>query len=424
MQIIENDKIKEKMYKEKLENGMDVMIIPKKGEQKKYIIWGVNFGSVDNKFILGDSNEVTKIPDGIAHYLEHKMFEQKSGVNSLDALCALGVDANAFTTNNFTAYLYECTDNFYEALDEFMDYVQNPYYTAENVEKERGIIEQEIAMYDDEPEWQLYMNTMKLLYHKNPIRIDIAGTKESIAEINENTLYTIYNNFYTPENMAMVIVGDFDVNEILEEVKKRIIKKASNFKITRVTEDEPDDICDKKKEVKMDISRPIFMVAYKVKIDKENIVKKDLSMEILSDIMFGKSSNLYQRLYNKGLISTEFGYDFEYARDYAHYAIEGSSEEPEKVIEEIKNEVDFYLNQGINEEDFERIKKKVYGDMVKDYNDVRTIGNHVLSYYFKDIDVFDFFEEIDSITKEYVEQVLKEVFDENKKVISIVKNKD
>ena len=209
MQIIENKKIKEKMYTEKLDNGLNVMIIPKKGEQKKYAIWGVNFGSVDNKFIIGDDEKVTEIPDGIAHYLEHKMFEQRSGINSLDTLSSLGVDANAFTTNNFTAYLYECTDNFYEALDELMDYVQNPYYTAENVEKERGIIEQEISMYDDEPEWQLYMNAMKCMYHKNPVRIDIAGTKDTIAKINEKTLYTIYNNFYVPENMVIAIVRRF-----------------------------------------------------------------------------------------------------------------------------------------------------------------------------------------------------------------------
>lgn len=423
MQIIENNKIKEKMYKEKLENGLDVVIIPKKGEQKKYIIWGVNFGSVDNKFILGDSNEVTRIPDGIAHYLEHKMFEQRNGRNSLDTLCALGVDANAFTTNNFTAYLYECTDNFYEALDEFMDYVQNPYYTAENVEKERGIIEQEIAMYDDEPEWQLYMNAMKLMYHKNPMRIDIAGTKETIAEINENTLYTIYNNFYTPENMIITVVGDFEPEKILQEIKNRMIKKASNIKITRVTEDEPDEIFAKKKEVQMDISRPIFMIGYKVKMDNKDMIKKDLALEILGNIIFGSSSKLYQKLYNDGLISSEFGFDFEYARDYAHYILQGSSDNPEKVIDEIKNEVDFYLNQGILEEDFDRIKKKVFGDMVRDYNEVRTIGNQVVSYYFKGINVFDFFEEFDSITKEYTEQILKDIFKEDKKVISIVKTK-
>ncbi len=169
---------------------------------------------------------------------------------------------------------------------------------------------------------------------------------------------------------------------------------------------------------------PIFMVAYKVKMDNKDMVKKDLSIEILSNIIFGKSSNLYQKLYNEGLIFSELGFDFDFARNYAHYAIQGTSENPEKVIEEIKNEVDFYLNQGIPEEDFERVKKKVYGDMIKDYNDVRTIGNHVMAYYFRGISIFDFFEEFDSISKEYVESVLKEVFDENKKVISIVKPKD
>ncbi|MCI8548753.1 MAG: insulinase family protein, partial [Bacilli bacterium] len=256
MQIIENSKIKEKMYIEKLENGLTVMIIPKKGAQKKYIIWGVNFGSVDNKFIIGESNEVTNIPDGIAHYLEHKMFEQRSGVNALDTLSSLGVDANAYTTNNYTAYLFECTDNFYPALDEFMDYVQNPYYTASNVEKERGIIEQEIAMYDDEPEWALYMNTLKLMYHNNPIRIDIAGTKESISKIDEKTLYTIYNNFYVPENMAIAICGDFEPDKILDEIKKRMVCKNSNQKITRVYSEEPEEIKEKEKIVKMPISMP------------------------------------------------------------------------------------------------------------------------------------------------------------------------
>ena len=423
MKIIDNNKIKEKMYVEKLDNGLTVMIVPKKGEQKKYIIWGVNFGSVDNKFMIDD--EVTKIPDGIAHYLEHKMFEQRSGINSLDTLSSLGVNANAFTTNNFTAYLYECTDNFYLALDEFMDYVQNPYYTAENVEKERGIIEQEISMYDDEPEWQLYMNAMKLMYHKNPVRIDIAGTKETIAEIDENTLYKIYNNFYVPENMAIAVCGDFEPEKILQEIKNRMTLKMLNKKITRICEEEPEEIFEKKKVVQMEISRSIFMIGYKVKLNAdENIVKKDLSIEILSNIIFGSSSNLYKKLYEEGFILSEFEFDFEYARDYAHYIIQGSSDNPEKVINEIKNEVDFFLNQGIKEEDFSRIKKKVYGELVKSYNDVQSIGNSAISNYFKNINIFDFFEEFDSLSKEYTEQVLKEVFVENKKVISIVESKD
>lgn len=204
MQVIENSKIKEKMYIEKIPNGLTIIMIPKEKIKKKYITWGVGFGSIDNQFIIGNSQDITKIPDGVAHYLEHKMFEQRSGINALDTLTNFGVDANAYTTNTYTTYLYECTENFYEALDEFMDYIQNPYYTAENVEKERGIIEQEIAMYDDEPGQAIYMNLLKAMYHRNPINIDIAGTKESIAEIDEKVLYTIYNNFYVPENMVIV----------------------------------------------------------------------------------------------------------------------------------------------------------------------------------------------------------------------------
>ena len=419
MQIIENSKIKEKMYIDKLENGLTVIVMPKKGIQKKYIVWGVNFGSVDNRFKV-DGEEIL-IPDGIAHYLEHKMFEQRSGINSLDTLTNLGVDANAYTTNNYTAYLYECTDNFYEALDEFMDYVQNPYYTTENVEKERGIIEQEIMMYDDEPDWAMYMNAMKLMYHRNPIRIDIAGTKESIAEIDANTLYKIYNNFYVPENMALVVCGDFEPKDIIEEIKKRMILKPLNISIERVYEEEPEDIFEKKKEVKMEISMPIFMVAYKDKMCEEEIVKKDLALEILSNLIIGKSSKLYKRLYEAGLILGDLGFDYEYARNYAHFFIQGQSPDPEKVIEEIKNEIEFFINRGIIEEDFERIKKTIYGEYVKDYNDVSTIGNSIISNYFKDINIFDFFEEFETLNKEYVQEVLKNVFREDKMVVSIVK---
>ena len=225
MQVIENLKIKEKLYIEKLDNGLTVMIIPKPNTKKKYITWGVNFGSIDNHFINPKTKEEVKIPDGVAHFLEHKMFEQENGSNSLDVLSSIGVEANAYTTNDHTTYLYECNDHFYDALDEFMDYVQNPYYTEENVEKEKGIIAQEIKMYDDHPFWQVYMNAMECLYKNNPIKIDIAGTVEEINKIDKDILYTCYNTFYTPSNMLMVVSGDFNPEELLEEIKKRLMKK-------------------------------------------------------------------------------------------------------------------------------------------------------------------------------------------------------
>ena len=224
MKEIKNNNVKESVFIEKLENGLTVMVIPRKNVRKKYIIFGTNFGSNDNKFILPGESEEKSVPDGIAHFLEHKMFEQKSGINSLDTLTAMGVSANAYTTNDHTAYLYEATENFYEALDEFMDYVQNPYYTDENVEKEKGIIAQEINMYEDYPEWQTYLNAIKCMYKNFPVRIDIAGSVESIGKITKEMLYLCYDNFYTPSNMGIAICGDFEPEKILEEIKKRIIK--------------------------------------------------------------------------------------------------------------------------------------------------------------------------------------------------------
>ena len=237
MQIIENNKIQEKVFIEKMKNGLTVMVFPRKNIQKKYIIWGTRFGSIDNNFIAPGDNEPTKVPDGIAHYLEHKLFEQENGKNSLDVLSSLGVDANAYTSNSMTAYLYECSDNFYEALDEFMNYVQNPYFTDENVEKERGIIGQEIMMYNDYPDWRLYMNAIKCMYSKNPIRIDVAGTKETIAEINKEKLYKIYNTFYRLDNMVLIVCGDFKVEEILQEIEKRITLTRNNTEIKRIYEE-------------------------------------------------------------------------------------------------------------------------------------------------------------------------------------------
>ena len=200
-----------------------------------------------------------------------------------------------------------------------------------------------------------------------------------------------------------------------------MIIKNNNQKITRVYSEEPEEIKDKKKEVQMQISMPMFMLGYKVPMVNENMVKKDLAIEILGNIIIGSSSKLYKRLYEEGLILSEFSFDFEFARNYSHVIIQGNSKNPEKVIEEIKNEMEFFINQGISDEEFERQKKKVYGNLVKNYNDVSTIGNMAMSNYFKGINMFLYFEEFETLSKEYLEEILKNIFTEDKKVISIVK---
>ena len=421
MQVIENLKIKEKLYIEKLENGLTVMIIPKPGILKKYIIWGTNYGSNDSTFIVPGEDSETVVPEGVAHFLEHKMFEQENGVNSLDALTSLGVEANAYTTNDHTAYLYECTDNFYEALDEFMDYVQHPYFTDENVEKEKGIIGQEIMMYDDYPEWKVYLNTMKAMYHNNPIKIDITGTIETISKIDKEILYKCYNTFYNPGNMAMVICGDFIPEKILEEVKSRLIPNTQKGEIKRIYPEEPESIVENRIEQKMEVSQSLYSIGIKDKVVKpEAKVKRHIAIEILLNLIFGKSSKLYKDLYSEGIIYSTPSIDYEFSDKYAHVILSGQSNSPDEVFKRFKDEIKKMLENGINVEDFERTKKKIYGSYVKEYNDVADISRMFLADYFKGINSFDYLEEIDLINLDYITQVAKEIFDEEKMVLSVV----
>lgn len=420
MQIIENSKIKEKLYVEKLENGLTVMILPKK-TRKKYIVWSTNFGSIDNKFYSNGEDTLTTVPDGIAHYLEHKLFEQENGKNSLDVLTSIGVDANAYTTNDHTAYLYECTENFDEALDEFMNYVQNPYFTDENVEKERGIIEQEIMMYDDYPEWAIYMNALKCMYKDNEINIDVAGTKETIAKIDKDKLYKIYNSFYKPENMIMVLAGDFEPEKDIEKIKQRITLKENNKETIRVYNDEQLDIVKAYVEKQMDVSMPQIIIGYKDNDLTSNKIKKDIAIEILSSIIIGKSSEFFEELYEEGKILAEPSMLYEFSKTYAHILIQAQT----NFVEEFKNKLDEKIKKlqkdGIKKEDFERAKKKAYGEFVKEYNDVSTIASNIVSDYFRNINSFEYFEEFGTISKDYVEEILKEVFVDDMKVISVIK---
>lgn len=425
MQIIENSKVKEKLYVEKLENGLTVMIMPKKNIQKKYMIWATNFGSIDNKFIAPNDKEETNIPDGVAHFLEHKMFEQQNGTNSLDTLTALGVNANAYTTTDHTCYLFECTDNFYPAMDELMDYVQNPYFTDQNVEKEKGIIGQEIQMYDDYPSWAVYMNAMKCMYKNNPIIIDIAGSIESISKIDKEVLYKCYNTFYHPSNMVMCFAGDFEPETLIEEVKIRLKPTEKHGEIKRIYPEEPEQIVKKENTQNMEVSMPIFVIGIKDVIDNKNctsssIVKKHIAIEILLNMLIGKSSKLYKELYEAELITGEPYLEYEFSKQYAHVSITGQSNNPKKVLEKFEAEIKKMKENDIDLAHFQRVKNMIYGNYVKEYDDVAEICRMFVGDYMKGINSFEYIEEYEQVTPEYTKQVLEEVFKEEKTVLSIV----
>ena len=423
MQVIENLKVKEKVYIEKLKNGLTVFIIPKKGIKKKYIIWGTHYGSNDSKFIVPGEEQITEVPKGVAHFLEHKMFEQENGRNSLDVLSSLGVNANAFTTNTHTAYLYEATDNFYEALDEFMDYVQHPYFTDENVEKEKGIIGQEIMMYDDYPEWKVYLNALEAMYHNHPVKLDITGTIETISHIDKEILYKCYNTFYNPSNMCLVVCGDFKPEEILKEIENRLIEKNHAGEIKRIYEEEEESIVKSKTESKMEVSIPLFTLGIKCLPPKQKEkVKTHIAIDILLNMIVGESSKLYQDLYKNGVLLNMPSFEYEFTDEYAHILISGVSRDTNQFFEKFNQEVQNYINKGINKEDFERTKKMIYGEYIKEYNDVSNIARMFLTDFMKGINSFDYIEEITTLDLEYVKQVLIDNFKKDKMVYSVVKN--
>jgi len=425
MKILDCLKIKEKAYIEDLDNGLKVIIVPKKESTKKFVIWGTKFGSIDNKFILPETGEEVAVPDGVAHFLEHKMFEQPNGTNSLDTMMALGLDANAYTTNDHTAYLFECSEdeNFYKGLDELMDYVQSPYYTNENVEKEKGIIGQEIMMYDDDPGFQLYLNTLKCLYSKCPIRIDIAGSIDSIAPINPDILYKCYNTFYNPSNMVLVVCGNFEPQNILEEIKKRLKPSKNIGEIHRIYEEEPKEINEKHMEKSMSVSMPIFMIGIKDKIvNPSERVRRHMAIEVILNLLIGKSSNLYKKLYEEQILLGEADSEYEFSNQYAHILISGQSNNPQLVQDMLITEIEKLKNNGFVVEDFERMKRKIYGEFVTEFNDVASISRMFLADTVKQINSFDYVDEYDNITMEYAKELLNEVFVEDKMVLSVIKN--
>ena len=415
--------IDEKAFTEKLDNGLEVIIIPKKNIQKKYIMYGTRFGSIDNKFVVPNTGEEVEIPDGVAHFLEHKMFEQENGKNSLDVLMALGIDANAYTTTDHTTYLFECTDHFYEGLDELMDYVQNPYFTDENVEKEKGIIGQEITMYDDDPGWSVYLGAMDCMYKDNPIKIDTAGTIESISGINPDTLYKCYNTFYNPSNMVIVACGDFEPEELLKEIKDRLIQKEKQGEIKRIYPEEQLEINKKYTEKEMTISQPIFVIGYKdiPNKDKFEMVRKHIAIEIILNIVLGESSDLYNELYENGELFSVPSFDYEFSNQYAHILISGQGQNPEDLMKKIKEKIEKVKSEGIEITELERTKKKIYGNYVSEYNNVSDIARMFLADWMKGVNSFDYINAFGSIGKEYVEKVLKAIFNEENMVLSVVK---
>ena len=425
MEKIVNDIIKEELYFETLENGLRVYFMPKRGFVKKYAILATDFGSNDLEFVPKGECDRIRVHEGIAHFLEHKMFEQPDGGNAFDLFSKYGASANAFTNFNMTAYLFSATENFNECLTHLIDYVQTPYYTEENVEKEKGIIAQEIKMYDDDPSWQVYFNALKAMYQKHNVRIDIAGDVDSIYKITPDELYKCYNTFYNPSNMILFVIGDLDENEVMDVIKKSNhsdIEKIEG-KIQRFPNEEPKEIAQKEIVEKYQVSMPMFNIAYKdedVNLREKELLKKEVVSDILCDMIFKTGSELNEDMYMKGMVNDSFYGGFYSEVEYAFTLISGEGKDPHKVKDTITEYLERYKKEGLSRVGFERAKKKKIGEFLKYMDSMEFIANNFISYAFKDVNILDYLEVLKEVEFEDVENRLRTHFKEENCVISIV----
>lgn len=412
MEKIVNSKINEEYIKVKHPSGLTILLAPMKGYSSTFALFATKYGSVDTTFKTAAEKDFVCVPEGIAHFLEHKLFENEDcDVFSLYA--KYGANANAFTSFDKTAYLFSCTDYVKENLEILLDFVQKPYFTKETVDKEQGIIGQEIRMYDDDPNWRVFFNCLTSLYHNNPVRIDIAGTTDTIAKIDADLLYKCYYTFYNLHNMVLSIAGNFDVDEVLALCDK-MLKPCDAIGLETTIEDEPYEVVKKENVQKMSVSIPLFNIAFKADYkDGFEGTKDYVYCTTLLSMIAGKTSKGYKEMYESGLINSAFSAESFYGRGFFAPMFSGESKKPREVFEKIKQLISDAKANGLDKEQFEIIKKQNYGELLSGFNSVRVVAQNMMEAHFSDISAFDMIDISAQMTFEDVTAFLDKIDIEN-----------
>lgn len=416
---IKNELLNEKYYDIDHPSGLKILVMPKENYSSTYAIFATKYGSIDTMIQMKDGS-FKEIPEGTAHFLEHKLFESED-LDAFERFAKTGASANAYTSFDRTGYLFSCSANFKKNLEILLDFVQNPYFTQATVEKEQGIIGQEIDMYKDVPDWEVMFNCLMNMYHNLPVRIDIAGTHESIAQISAETLYGCYDNFYNLHNMVLSVAGNVSVDEVIE-VADKMLKPVEGKMAQRKVIDEPKEVVSPYVEEKLSVATPQFMFGFKENRDTpERTAKEEVTMEILLDMISGQSSELYRRLFDNKLINNSFGFEYFTGFGYSCVFFAGESTDPKAVADEIVKEIKSFRENGFDKSAFDRTKKKLYGRMIMGMNDVDGIANNMAVSYFAGEDIFTDFEIYKTVTLEDVEELFKDTLDENYSVLSVIK---
>ncbi|KAB7672200.1 EF-P 5-aminopentanol modification-associated protein YfmH [Bacillus sp. B1-b2] len=416
--------LKEKLFYEKLSNGLDVFILPKKGFYKTFATFTTKFGSIDTKILKNGSKEAIQFPDGIAHFLEHKMFEDENG-DVFHTFAKQGAIVNAYTNFTRTAYTLSATSNIDRNLISLLDFVQHPYFTNETVEKERSIIEQEIQMYNDNPDWRSRFALLENMFWSHPVKNDIAGTISTINKINVEDLYTCYKAFYHPTNMALFIVGNVNPEDVLTLVKNNQENKVFHEfnKIDREFSNEKSVVKKKNSIMNFTVQSPKVYIGFKdsnLVETRQKLLKYEMTINVLLELMFGQSSEAYEIMYSKGLINETFSLESTIEDSFGFSIIGGDSNDPEEVIKIVSQTIENFKKETIKQEDMQRAINKEVGNFLSALNSPQYIANQFTRYHFNNINLFDSIPILQKLTIKDLKKVLNLHFSEDTKTTLIV----
>ena len=399
-----------------LDSGLTVYVMEKQGNSN-YVIFGTRYGSID--MVFESNGERTELPDGIAHYLEHKLFESEEG-DAFSLYAKTGASANAYTSFDRTCYLFSCANNFYQNFEILLNLVGTPYFTEQTVQKEQGIIGQEIRMYDDSPSWRVLFNMLENMYHNHPVKTDIAGTVESIAKIDYKLLYKCYETFYDPSNMFICVSGDVDAEKIFSMVESKVpAGKRAEVKV--IDPQEPNGIINSYVEQKLEVLVPMFCLGFKQNITEPFVsLKTKICVSLLLEMLVGDSSPLYAKLLKSGLINDDFECEYFTGRNYAAVLFEGESYDPVRVEQEIKEEIERLKAEGLDKKLFSAVKCGLYGDAVRRFDSVESIVSGFTECAMNKTELFDEIKLLKSVTADDVYRHL-DIFCADNSVLSVIK---
>ena len=425
MKQYENPSLREKYYRFTHKSGLDIYVFPKHFSTA-YAVFGTKYGSIDNCFKLAGEKEYQAFPDGIAHYLEHRMFTQADGSDITERFSELGADSNAYTSYTKTVYLFSATDYVEESIEALLRFVTEPHFTEELVERERGIIVQEIRMCEDDPYGCCFDRLMEAMYHCHSVRNNVAGTEASVGRITADMLNSCYRAFYNPKNMVLVVCGDISPETVSEIADRSLPETFVAVDVDRFYRQEPPYVKESLVEKEMQVSKPIFAMGIKdshVAETPEERIHRCAAMSILCDAIFSKAGDLYNSLFESGRISPDFSCVYSSSETFSFATVSGEADDPLAVCDTVKNYMKELSSRGIPAKDIERSRRALYSEYVKDFDSTEEIANSMIDFIMEGVDLLEYGDHLQNVTCEEIRQLLRSVFKEEYFSVSVVRPK-